>query len=76
MPSCRKPYFWNDRIMKVGGISQHEPGGKEIVSFMAPTRPEFIQAMCRPFNISLHVNTSFIYPIVMSKVLLLVEKTQ
>ena len=26
MLSCRKPYFWNDRIVKVGGISQHEPG--------------------------------------------------
>ena len=24
MPSWRKPYLWNDRIMKVGRISQHE----------------------------------------------------
>ena len=41
---------------------------------MAATRPELIQAMCRPLNISMHINTSFIYPVVMSKVLFLVEQ--
>ena len=72
MPSCRKPHFWNDRIMKVGRICQHEPGARKL--FVAATRPEFIQAMCRPLNISLFINTSFICPKVMSKVLFFVEQ--
>ena len=56
----------------MGGISQHELRVRKM--FVAAMRPELIQAMCRPLNISLHINTSFIYPTVMSKVLFLVEQ--
>ena len=38
-------------------ISQYEPGARKL--FVAATRPELIQAMCRSLNISLQ-NTSFI----------------
>ena len=41
---------------------------------MAATRPGLFQAMCMPLNISLLINTNFIYPIVMSKVLFLVDQ--
>ena len=63
--------------MKLGGTSKHEPGARKLI--VAATRPELtrpglIQAMCRPLNISLHINTSFIYSIVMTQVLFLVEQ--
>ena len=57
--------------MKVGGISQHDQGERKL--FVAATRPDLIQDMFRPLNISLHIN-SFIYPIGMSKVLFLLEQ--
>ena len=53
MPFCRKLYFWNVRIMKVGWISQHKPGVRNL--FVAAMGPELIQAMCRPLNIYLHI---------------------
>ena len=67
MPSCRKLYILNDRIMKVGGISQHDRGKGNCLW-------PLIQDMFRPLNISLHINTSFIYHIGMSKVLFLLEQ--